>query len=314
MLKFAATFQLFNPKLFNLLSILIPVYSYNVIHLVTELRRQAEELGKLYEICLLDDGSAEEFRKQNRDLIQKTNVRYEELPENVGRSAIRNRLVKMAKYEYLLFMDCDSGVIMPHYLQTYFEALHPQRLLYGGRAYLPKPPLDPRYLLHWHYGRQREQQDFQERQTNPYHSFMTNNFLMPKTLFESINFDESLRTYGHEDTLFGMELAKRNIEILHLHNPLLHLGLETADIFLAKTKMAVHNLAQLIKEGKEVTTRLSDTYTKLAKWKLAGLAGLILKMFRPFIFNYLQKTPKADLRFLDLYKLDLFIEAMQRQR
>lgn len=297
-----------------MLSILIPVYNYNVTNLVTELRRQAEELGIVYEICVLDDASTEAFRKQNHNLIQKTNIRYEELPENVGRSAIRNRLVEMAKYEYLLFMDCDSGVIMPHYLQTYLEVLHPQRLLYGGRAYLPKAPVDSPYLLHWQYGRQREQQDFQERQKNPYHSFMTNNFLMPKTLFESITFDESLRTYGHEDTLFGMELAKRNIEILHLHNPLLHMGLETAEVFLAKSKMAVYNLAQLIKQGKNVSTRLSDTYTKLAKWKLANLAGLILKMFRPFIFSYLQSTQKANLHFLDLYKLDLFIEAMQSQR
>lgn len=314
MFKFALPFQLFNPKLFNLLSILIPIYNYNVTHLVTELRRQAEELGIVYEICLLDDASAEEFRKQNRNLIQKTNIRYEELPENVGRSAIRNRLVEMAKYEYLLFMDCDSGVIMPHYLQTYREALNPQALLYGGRAYLPKAPLDPQHLLHWQYGRQREQQDFQERQKNPYHSFMTNNFLMPKSLFESITFDESLRTYGHEDTLFGMELAAKNVEILHLHNPLLHMGLETAEVFLAKSKMAVYNLAQLIKQGKNVSTRLSDTYTKLAKWKFVRLAGLVLKMFRPFVFNYLQRAQKVNLLFLDLYKLDLFIEAMQSQR
>lgn len=297
-----------------MLSILIPVYNYNVTHLVTELRRQAEELEIVYEICLLDDASTENFRKANRDLIHKTNIRYEELSENVGRSAIRNRLVEMAKYEYLLFMDCDSGVIMPRYLQTYVEALDSQCLLYGGRAYLPKAPVDPQYFLHWQYGRQREQQDVQERQKNPYHAFMTNNFLMPKNLFKSITFDESLRTYGHEDTLFGMELAKRNIQILHLDNPLLHMGLERTEVFLAKTKMAVHNLARLIKQGKKVNTRLSDTYFKLAKWKLVRLAGLVSKMFRPFILIHLRRAQKLDLRFLDLYKLDLFIEAMQSQR
>lgn len=297
-----------------MLSILIPIYNYNVTHLVTELHRQAEELGIVYEICLLDDYSNEDFRKLNRDLNQKTNIRYEELPENVGRSVIRNRLVKMAKYNYLLFMDCDSGVIMPQYVHTYLEALQPNRLLYGGRAYLPKPPSDSQYLLHWQYGRQREQQDFQERQKNPYHSFMTNNFLMPKALFESITFDESLRTYGHEDTLFGMELAKKGIEILHLNNPLLHLGLERREVFLAKTKMAVYNLAQLIQQGKNVQTRLSDTYLRLKKLKLAGITGWVLKMLRPFILTRLQATQKIDLRYLDLYKLDLFIEAMRSQR
>jgi len=295
-----------------LLSILIPVYNYNVTHLVTELHRQAEELGELYEICLLDDGSDEKFKAINGFLIQKTNVHYVELPQNIGRAAIRNRLVEMAQYDYLLYMDCDSGVVMPHYLETYVTALHPQRLLYGGRTYLPKPPSDPQYLLHWHYGRQREQQDFLERQKNPYHSFMTNNFLIPKSIFSSITFDESLRTYGHEDTLFGMELAKKNIEIQHLNNPLLHLGLESTAVFLSKTKMAVHNLAQLQQRGKRVDTRLTQTYAKIADWKLLNGVGWGLKLLRPFILKQLQQPKLVDLRYLDLYKLDLFIEAMHK--
>lgn len=302
--------QHFNFKHFNLLSILIPIYNYNVTHLVAELHRQAENAGFVYEICLLDDASSEEFQILNRDLSQKINVRYEELVQNIGRSAIRNRLVEMAKYDYLLFMDCDSGVVMPNYVQTYLEALHPQRLLYGGRTYLPKLPSDPQYLLHWHYGRQREQQDFLERQKNPYHSFMTNNFLIPKSIFSSITFDESLRNYGHEDTLFGMELAKKNIEIQHLNNPLLHLGLESAAVFLSKTKMAVYNLAQLQQQGKRVETRLSQTYSQLARWKLLLVVGWGLKLLRPFIVKHLQRPKMVDLRLLDLYKLDLFIQAM----
>ncbi|MDX2067969.1 MAG: glycosyltransferase [Haliscomenobacter sp.] len=295
-----------------MLSILLPIYNYNVTHLVTELRRQAEAEGVVYEICLLDDASSEEFQVSNRDLIRKTNIRYEELPQNIGRSAIRNRLVKMAKFDYLLFMDCDSGVLMPNYIRTYLEVLHPQRLLYGGRAYLPKPPSDPQYLLHWHYGRQREQKDFLERQKNPYHSFMTNNFLIPKSIFSSITFDESLRNYGHEDTLFGMELAKMNIEILHLNNPLLHLGLESASVFLAKTKMAVDNLAQLQQQGKRVETRLSQTYTQLIRWKLLPGVAWGLKMLRPFLLKHLQRPQKVDLRYLDLYKMDLYIQAMHK--
>ena len=302
----------FNSKLFNLLSILIPVYNYNVTHLVTELHRQAEELGALYEICLLDDASDEKYKGRNRGLSQKTNVRYEELPQNIGRAAIRNRLFEMAQYDYLLYMDCDSGVVMPNYLQTYLEVLHPQRLLYGGRTYLPKPPSDPQYLLHWHYGRLREQQDFLERQKNPYHSFMTNNFLIPKSIFASITFDESLRTYGHEDTLFGMELAKKNIEIQHLNNPLLHLGLESTAVFLSKTQMAIYNLAQLQQRGKRVETRLTQTYDKIAHWKLLNGVGRGLKLLRPFILKQLQQSKLVDLRHLDLYKLDLFIEAMHK--
>jgi len=259
---------------------------------------------------LLDDASEASFQICNRQWTQKINIRYEELPQNIGRAAIRNRLAKMAKFEYLLFMDCDSGVVLPNYLETYVEHLQADRLLYGGRTYLPKPPADPQYLLHWHYGRQREQQDFVVRQAEPYHAFMTNNFLIPRYVFESITFDEQIRTYGHEDTLFGTELARRGIEILHLNNPLLHLGLEANAEFLEKTAIALQNLALLHQNGKPVSTRLSQTYEKLRKMHLVQIVGLVLKPLRPFWILHLTKSSRPNLRYLDFYKLSLYIEAM----
>ncbi|AEE53782.1 glycosyltransferase family 2 protein [Haliscomenobacter hydrossis] len=294
-----------------MLSILIPIYNYDVRHLVGELHRQAEELNLTYEICLLDDASSLVFQQRNRELAQKTNVRYEELSQNIGRSAIRNRLVTIARYDYLLFMDCDSGVVMPHYLQTYLQHLQPNRLLYGGRTYLPKPPSDRNYLLHWHYGRQREQQDFASRQIEPYHSFMTNNFLIPSQVFASITFNEQIRTYGHEDTLFGMELAKKGVEILHLNNPLLHLGLETNLVFLQKTEMAVLNLARLHREKQPVHTRLSKIYHTLNKWGLTLPVGFLLRPMRSLFVAELTRRARPNLRYLDLYKLSFFIDAMR---
>ncbi|MBK9012976.1 MAG: hypothetical protein IPM82_02230 [Saprospiraceae bacterium] len=65
---------------------------------------------------------------------------------------------------------------------------------------------------------------------------MTNNFLIPRQLFLEIQFDETLRQYGHEDTLFGMELARRQVPIVHIDNPLEHIGLEPVDVFLRKTE------------------------------------------------------------------------------
>jgi glycosyltransferase involved in cell wall biosynthesis len=294
-----------------MLSILIPIYNCDVSHLVGELRRQAETLGFHYEICLLDDASEASFQICNRQWTQKINIRYEELPQNIGRAAIRNRLGSMAKFEYLLFMDCDSGVVMPNYLETYVAYLQADRLLYGGRTYLPKPPSDSKYLLHWHYGRQREQQDFASRQAEPYYAFMTNNFLIPRKIFQSITFDEQIRTYGHEDTLFGAELARKGIEILHLNNPLLHLGLETNSVFLEKTATAVQNLARLHLDGKIATTRLSRTYDKLKHWGLVLPLGWSLRPLRPFWISRLTQSARPNLRYLDLYKLSLYIEAMR---
>ena len=88
-----------------------------------------------------------------------------------------------------------------------------------------------KWYFHWKYGSLREQSSVEQRNLKPYHSFMTNNFLIPKSIFLAIRFEEALTQYGHEDTLFGMELQRRGVPIVHLANPLRHGGLEAEGKF-----------------------------------------------------------------------------------
>ena len=88
------------------LSICIPVYNQDVTSLVHELHRQASRSSCAFEILLMEDGSTS-FLEENSTLGSLESVRYVRLPQNVGRSAIRNRLADEARYEYLIFMDCD---------------------------------------------------------------------------------------------------------------------------------------------------------------------------------------------------------------
>ena len=44
------------------------------------------------------------------------NVTYIELPENLGRAAIRNKMGRDSKYKFLLFIDADSKLVTENYL------------------------------------------------------------------------------------------------------------------------------------------------------------------------------------------------------
>jgi hypothetical protein len=235
------------------------------------------------------------------------------MPQNLGRSAIRNALVHAARFEQLLFMDCDSKVVSSDFIKNYLAHAAPDRLVYGGRCYRATPPDDAALRFHWHYGRQREQTTAAERSRSPYRSFMTNNFLIPKAIFLEILFDETLRQYGHEDTLFGMELASRNIPILHIDNPLEHDGLETVAVFLKKTAQGIENLAELQAQGKSIQTKLIDTYGKLEKWRLAGIAFWFLQRFAPMLLRCIQSSPSKLLCF-DLYKLYLLMKKQNERQ
>ncbi len=293
-------------------SVLIPVYNCDVRALVYALQQQAMAQALPVELLCWEDASDPAFLNLNAELSGLAGVDYRVLPENLGRSRIRNRLAAAAAYDYLLFMDGDSAVIRPDYLKTYISQLSPESLLYGGRAYQAERPSDPSLVFHWEYGRKREVQPPQARQQRPYHSFMTNNFLIPKALFMPIQFDSRLLQYGHEDTLFGMELRQRAIPVRHLDNPLRHDGLEPAAAFLRKSEQAIQNLAFLVKAGHPIDTRLLRVYQKLERWQLTEPLRLVLKRVHKSLYRHLRKNSNPSLKVFDLYKLGLLLHYLRR--
>ena len=303
-----------------MVSICIPIYNFDVQDLVKDLHQQGVDLKIVFEIVCLDDGSTENFKKANRNIQQLPHVRYEELAKNLGRSKIRNQLGKIARFPYLIFMDCDSATVSPFYLQNYCQNLPlPQKsgkgqantetpnihlpvLLYGGRVYDENPPAQPSHYFHWLYGSRREQMPAEIRQIKPHHAFMTNNFLIPKSIFLEIQFDESLTQYGHEDTLFGLELKKRQIPIIHLDNPLKHIGLETTAVFLQKTDMALQNLYYLNQKSAVIESRLLRILKICERFGLTPLLGWIFRLLeQKIIANF--HTQRPNLTLFDFYKL-----------
>lgn len=268
---------------------------------MADLWQQCKATGVPFEILCFDDGSEAHFKEKNRQ-INQAEIRYHEMPRNLGRSAIRNALGRAAQYHYFLFMDCDSKVVKTDFIKTYILHLSPDTLLYGGRSYSMQKPVNEALNLHWKYGAQREQTTAHQRRANPWGSFMTNNFLVPKSIFLENTFDETLRQYGHEDTLFGLQLAAKNIRILHLDNPLEHIGLETATHFLQKTEQGIQNLHALWQRGTSIDTKLLRYFQKIKKYKAVGLMAPAFVFSKSWLIKHLTGS-QPILLFFDLYKL-----------
>lgn len=286
-----------------MLSILIPVYNFDVTELVSSLHAQSIKCGIAFEILCYDDGSKDEFKQKNASIVGLENVNYVELPENLGRSKIRNRLADDAKYDQLLYMDCDSEVESEAFIQNYVSNANPNGIVYGGRSYAPNAPEDSTLYLRWYYGVEREVIAHTTRQQKPYQSFMTNNFLIAKAVYQSIRLDESLKGYGHEDTLFGIELKERKVPIKHIDNPLRHIGLETTDEFLEKTREGLRNLLFLIKQGKiDKGVKIYRYYRRL---KRLGMTKMLWKSYKKntekIMTNLHSSNP--NLKRFDFYKL-----------
>lgn len=289
-----------------MLSILIPIYNCDITSLVHALQQQCLESGVPYEICCFDDDSDLNYKKINRTITQYEHVHYQELPFNIGRSKIRNTLADNAQYPYLLFMDGDAKVINEQFINTYLQYLATTTLLYGGCQYGDTPPNNQLQHLHYQFGKNREEIAADIRRKTPYQAFKTFNFLIPKAVFNTIRFDESISQYGHEDTLFGMALEQNAIPILHIDNPLEHLGLEEHDRFLQKQQLAIDNLYQLFLEKRAPVAKLLNAYGLCQRFRITKIVCSILNLSSTHIARQLTK-PKPNIFYLDLYKLSYLL-------
>ena len=285
------------------LSVLIPVYQREVSGLVQALLAQAADWPGPVEILLFDDGSVENFRTLNRPLAALPGVRYHELPHNVGRAAIRNRLAAAARHPWLLLLDNDSRLPDARFLARYAAARSQAAVLIGGTCYQTAPPADPALRLRWHYGHAREARPAAVRQAAPYAQFTINNALVRAGIFRQFPLDERLSGYGHEDSKFGAALASASVSVLHLDNPVIHDGLEPAGVFLVKSEQAVRNLARVYRaDGLGADSRLLQTALRLRQLGVASLAQLALGAVAPALRRQLLSVA-PNLRAFDLLKL-----------
>ena len=289
-----------------MLSILIPTYNYDCTCLVNDLQRQAQQAGIDYEIIVADDASSI-GKEKNREINLLPHCRLIELDENIGRARIRNLLASEAQYTWLLFMDADAQVISPTYIDNYLNAMtEGVDVICGGLCHadsLPSPDVSLRYAYEKRADKHRAAC---YRSEHPYERFTPFNFAIRRATFLAIQFDESITEYGHEDTLFGIELQQRAVPLCHIDNMLQHMGLEPNEVFLEKTKAALRNLASMeeIMHGHSALIRAYHLLQRL------HLTHLLAHIYTRYGASMVQRLciPHPQLWLLTLYKLAYYCQ------
>jgi glycosyltransferase involved in cell wall biosynthesis len=304
-----------------MISILIPVYNRDVQQLASTLSSQLQAIDTPGEIILLDDGSANEYRQANASTAGLPHIKYLESEKNLGRILVRQQLAEKAAYDWMLFIDCDSTIISSQYLQQYFNVISlgnyfpgQPGVIVGGRIYQQQPPGDCALRLHWDYGRKREAIDLKKRNDDPWRGFMSNNFLVHKTVFSQFSFINDWEGYGHEDSWIGIQLENKKVRVKYIDNPVLHDGLETADVFLRKSEEALKNLRKLqqLVDDTQLKShiKLFRVYARLKQSGLLWLASAVYNWQKGKIEKNL-KSCSPSLFYFDLYRLHHFIRLMR---
>ncbi|WP_303316207.1 glycosyltransferase [Flavivirga abyssicola] len=277
-----------------MLSVLIPTYKYDILALVKELNTQCVECKIEFEILVYDDGSKSSLNKNNNLINFIDYCHFKELPNNIGRSAIRNLLALNAKYSLLLFVDAGTFPKYNDFIKRYISIKN-EKVINGGMTCLEKPPKKP-YKFRWLYTKKREHK-----------AFCSSNFLIKKEVFKMNPFDESIKKYGYEDITFFNELLKKNISIHRFNNPVIHNADDDANTFIRKSENAIENLVSLVKEKKMNRSGLDllKHYSLIEKLGLNSITCFLFKSFKHLLLKNFNSSHPSILLFY-FYRLGYF--------
>ncbi|MDO5571608.1 MAG: glycosyltransferase [Bacteroidales bacterium] len=328
-----------------MISILIPIYNFDCSPLINRLSKICSQVNVKTEIIAFEDGSTNIF-KDNISALENCGGRYLSSKSNIGRSKARNILAEAASNRYLIFLDCDSDIITgENFINNYINIINAAQkegyendfLICGGTLYKNFRNVENKFVLHCKAGYCNEQNTYtledshfgllkpveciekkykninedtfkEKNSINKYSKrhLLSNNFLISKATFNKIKFDERLEKYGHEDTLFGLELRKKGVYIFYINNPVVHLGLKDYDKYISDVKASIENLKfisdNIIDKDDRKDFKLLKVYDLISSLKLKHLITIIYNRLGDSIINNL-KTRNPNLYLLNLYKL-----------
>lgn len=288
-----------------MLSILIPIYNSDVSDLIDTLLFQIERSNSQIEVIGLDDCSSDkEITKKNRLALSKKNCAFFENEFNLGRTKTRNILATKAQFHWILFLDSDVIPFQPNFIYTYCKSIQEQKndsVFFGGYNYSSILPKKSK-TLRWYYGHTRENAEPEQRNKKPYSYVFSGNFAIKKSDYLKIPFPEN-NSYGM-DIFFSYYLYSNSISIVHINNPIIHLGLEENSVFFEKCLQSVRLRQQLAVEHPKLfeINSLLKYHRFLNKVYFAPLFAISFRYIAP-ILKKMIIARKPNLFCLDLYRL-----------
>ncbi len=261
------------------LSILIPVFNWDVRPLLLELQKQIDGLAEGYsvEILVVDDASDVTFDVEEM-LDRLPSVKYEKNAVNKGRGKTRNFLVDKSSGELILFLDADVFPDRNDFLRRLVtKAEQGYGIICGGRSYKKRILKGAKYAFYLYKSMKTEVFDAVTRNASPWRYLFTSNVMVRREIVEEFFFDDRFMGYGYEDIEWAIRLSEKH-EIYHTDNTCSHLGLLTKAQTFEKMRASISNYALLLALHPETTRNTG-----------AAVVSSFLSFFPDFILSLLDK-------------------------
>lgn len=300
-----------------MLSFLIPTYDYDCTVLVRSLFEQASAFkaahdGEFdFEILVADDASPDRRKLDGYHRLSQGGIcSFFPLEHNLGRARIRNFLAGKARFDHVVFIDCDAEVCTDDFVVRYWRAAGQGDVVCGS---LRNPAVcPPGGELRYRYEKAAEAQRTVEfRRMRPYAYFTTFNVMFSRKVFEVLQFDERCVDYGYEDALMGVMLEKSGYTVAHIDNPLIHNGIDKNAVYMDKVEASLRVLYQLGEPLHSASALVRLEHRLRRQHLLSALRGIYALFGRRWRARLLGHHPSMAL--LKLYKLGYYAAWEQQQ-
>lgn len=229
------------------LSVLIPFYRDDPSDLLRALAEQIGNAGDV-EIVLHDDGEPDSELNAALERVlaaMSQPARLLTSTRNRGRSAGRNLLAGQARGDWLLYLDADMAPASPGFLAAYRTVMADPAADSAFGGYETDWPADPDRHLHAALARSSDQHDAAARTRIGATAFCSSNLLVRAEVMRQVPYDAGFSGWGWEDIDWAVSAASR-FNLIHVDNPALHGGLQTAGVLLDKFRIGAANYRRLL--------------------------------------------------------------------
>jgi GT2 family glycosyltransferase len=222
-----------------LFTVILPTYNRPSILVKTLDCLSAQQCDFPFEVIVVDDHPENVLPNLDFGKGKRQTWKLLRNGANLGRAATRNRGIKEATGQYILFIDDDIWA-EPQLLKAHYDK---QKEIGGGvvvgavpvHADITRDPVNEHYR-----GRmERLYTQMQARATDlPYNFFFTGNVSAPRAeIVKAGMFDERFKTYSCEDTELGYRLKCSGLRFVHEPKAVgWHYSNETLDAYLLKSE------------------------------------------------------------------------------
>jgi glycosyltransferase involved in cell wall biosynthesis len=263
------------------LSVVVPTYDRaEMLRVCLRCLTQQTLAREQFEVLVVDDGSRDHTVRVVSEFGEALNVRYLRQADNRGRAAARNRGIREAVGEVVVFVDSDVFAT-PAFLEAHAD-IHAHHVRAVGRG--------PLILT------ERMNGDFAEaavmRDASPSFLDTANASVRRLHLLAAGGFDESFRYYGWEDMDLGIRLRRLGLRRIFAHGALAYHhqptpSPEALTSLLRKeeerARMAVRFLTKHPGLSSRLVTQLTPAHDALAF--LATLGGVVNERTLPAILD-----------------------------